>query len=263
MILSRDEAVCVVLGMAENNEINSTTKLNKLLARLNLFLIPIDIDFSLNKYGSFNAELDSLESCKYFSIETYRYKDNDVKKYKITNHGTELFKETKNKKLNKILTEEEYSQITEEIRELSKLRASDISGDEHKILLVDIETRYKLIGKINEVLVELFDLKDIHIPEDAIANIRLKAIIEYCYYVTLYLKKKFEKIEENYDYEAYMFDYYFLYHIGNLIPFVKKQLRGEKDVHMINRYYHYLIYSVKDRYPFSIDNPDLNKLIAE
>ena len=62
MILSKEEAICLVLGLSEKNIVSSTTKMNKLLARLNLFFIPIDFNFSLNRFGSFNAELDAISS---------------------------------------------------------------------------------------------------------------------------------------------------------------------------------------------------------
>ena len=49
MILSKDESICLTLSLSEKNIVSSTTKLNKLLARLNLFFIPIDFNFSLNR----------------------------------------------------------------------------------------------------------------------------------------------------------------------------------------------------------------------
>lgn len=38
MILSKDEAISLILAWSDKNSVFSVTKLNKLLARLNLFL---------------------------------------------------------------------------------------------------------------------------------------------------------------------------------------------------------------------------------
>ena len=73
MILSKDEAICLILGMSKNMEVSSPTKLNKLLARLNLYFIPIDISFSLNKFGSFSADLSSLQANDYYGLSPYNY----------------------------------------------------------------------------------------------------------------------------------------------------------------------------------------------
>lgn len=266
MILSKDEAVCVVLGFAVDNVVSSPTKLNKLLARLNLHFIPIDIDFDLNKYGSFNADLNDLVSNEYYKLESYEYNGSSVNKFILKSKGKELFDKVIHNKLNKILSEDDLKALNNEIHSLSKLPAREISDNEHKKLLVDVDDRHMLLQKVNIVLVEMTDLYDKieEISSDSSNGIRLRALIEYCYFLARHLKKKFDSIGEKYDFEAYMFDYYFLYHIHIIIPFLTKQIKSkERDVKKINKYYQYIINSVKDkRYPFSLGNPDLHKLIA-
>jgi hypothetical protein len=272
MILNRDEAICLILGLSNNNEVSSPTKLNKLLARLNLLLIPIDIDFKLNKYGSFNTNLDSLNTTEYYSVEPYSYKPVgantvvETKKFKLTTDGEKLFENVMNKKLDKIYSDTDFEILKKTIYDLSKLPAKDISEDEHQKLLVDTDTRHKLIGNSTSLTVDMFDVFNElkNISSDNIIDIRLRALIEYCYHLSIYLKNKFDKLDDSYDYEAYMFDYYFLFHLEQLVPFLQKQISAkEKDAKAINKYYQYIINSVKERYPFSLENEHLPKMIAQ
>lgn len=266
MILSKDESMSLVLGLSEKNTISSTTKLNKLLARLNLFFIPIDFNFSLNKFGSFNAELDTLSSNDFFTVESYIYNNRDCHKYILKQDGLKLYETDVMKKLKKIMKQNEFDELKKEIYNLSMLRAEDIAENEHKKLLLDVDDRFKLEQKLNEVFI---DLKDIYmeiglLKEESIVSIRLKALIEYSYHLIKYLReKKFKRIDEkDYDFDAYMPDYYFLYNIGKIIPFLKKQINEKnKDEISINKYYQYIVNSMRD-YPFSIENPDLKDLIA-
>ena len=129
MILSKDEAICLVLGLSAKKEISSITKLNKLLARLNLHLIPIDLDFDLNKFGSFNADLKHLESNQYYELSPYEYKDKTINKFILKPEGETLFGKVIHSKLNKILTEEDFESLKNNINELSRLPASDISNN--------------------------------------------------------------------------------------------------------------------------------------
>ncbi len=267
MILSKDEAICLILGLSKNKEVSSLTKLNKLLARLNLYFIPIDINFTLNKFGSFSADLTSLQANEYYEISPYRYMGRMVNKLILTHKGEELFIETIKPKIDKILTEEDFNSLKETIEYLSSLSAGEISDNEHRKLLVDIEDRFKLQQKINEILVEMYDLYQQidKIPEVKIADIRLKAIIEYCYHLAKYFKQiKFKHLsEEEYDFEAHMFDYYFLYNLAQIIPFLKEQfLKKDKDAIILNKYYQYFINSIKSDYPFSINNNNLKELIV-
>ncbi len=159
MILSKDEAISLILEFSERNIVTSPTKLNKLLARLNLNFIPIDIDFTLNKYGSYNAELANLEKSKYFNIEKYTLKDGTNSKRFVQNpQGKKLFFEVVKPKIGQVLTKEEADSLYHEINELSKLRADEISDNEHKKLLVDVENRFKLEQKINATYCDLLDL---------------------------------------------------------------------------------------------------------
>jgi hypothetical protein len=165
------------------------------------------------------------------------------------------------------MTAEDIKEVRDSIYELSSLRADEISGEEHKKLLVDIDDKTKLRNKLNEILVDLFDLynEQKEIKGDNITDIKLKALIEYSYYLIRFLKeKRFKNLKDSsYNFDAYMFDYYFLYNLGKIIPFLKEQLNSDiKEEIKINRYYQYLINSVREKYPFSLDNPDLNKLIS-
>lgn len=267
MILSKDEAICFILGMSKNREVSSPTKLNKLLARLNLYFIPIDISFSLNKFGSFSADLSSLQANDYYTVAPYNYMGRSVNRFVLKPKGQELFTETIKLKINKILTDEEFNSLKETIQYLSSLSVNEISDNEHKKLLVDIDDRFKLQQKINENFIELSDLyQQINkLPENKIAEIRLKALIEYCYYLIKYLKEKrfIHLSEEEYDFDAHMFDYYFLYNISQIIPFLNKQIsEKEKDAISINKFYQYFVNSVKEEYPFSINNKNLKELIV-
>ena len=267
MILSKDEAICLILGISKDRGISSPTKLNKLLARLNLYFIPIEIKFSLNKFGSFNADLSSLQTNDYYDVAPYNYIGRGVNKFILKPKGQELFTETIKLKINKILSDEEFNLLKDTIQYLSSLSVAEISDNEHKKLLVDIDDRFKLQQKINENYIELSDLyQQINkLPENKIAEIRLKALIEYCYYLIKYLKeKRFVHLsEEEYDFDAHMFDYYFLYNISQIIPFLNKQIsEKEKDAVSINKFYQYFVNSVKEEYPFSIDNKNLKELIV-
>src|SRR3989344_1959943 len=267
MILSKDEAICLILGMSKNMEVSSPTKLNKLLARLNLYFIPIDISFSLNKFGSFSADLSSLQANEYYNVAPYNYIGRSVNKFVLKPKGQELFTETIKLKINKILTDGEFNSLKETIQYLSSLSVTEISDNEHKKLLVDIDDRFKLQQKINESFIGLIDIyQQINkLPENEIAEIRLKALIEYCYHLIKYLKeKRFVHLsEEEYDFDAHMFDYYFLYNISQIIPFLNKQIsEKEKDAISINKFYQYFVNSVKEEYPFSINSKNLKELIV-
>lgn len=266
MILSKEEAICLVLGSSDKNIISSTTKLNKLLARLNLFFIPIDFNFTLSRYGSFDAELSQLKDNDYYHIESYEINGKKCHKYILKPMGKELFDIKVKKKIAEILTKEEFDELKAEIYNLSELNANQISNNEHKKLLVDVEDRFRLNQKLNVVLADLYDLyeKINEITEDSLESIRLKALIEYSYYLIKFLKeKRFKRLEEKeYDFDAHMFDYYFLADIKEIIPFIKEQISEiKKDAIRINKYYQYIINSVRE-YPFSLENKNLKELVT-
>jgi len=268
VILSKDEAICLVLEFSKNKEVSSPTKLNKLLARLNLHFVPVDINFSLNKFGSFSADLSGIQETDYYSIASYNYKERTINKFSLKPKGEQLFKETIKQKLDEIFTEQDFNSLKSTINHLSSLNAAEISDNEHKKLLIDVENRFKLQQKLNETSVEIYDLYQTleKIPEDSIAALRLKALIEYCYFLMNYLKEiRFKHLpEEEYDFEAYMFDYYFLYNISRIIPFLDKQIsKANKDSITINKYYQYFVNSVRENYPFSLENKDLKELIVQ
>jgi len=263
--LKKEEAICLVLAFSKNNEISSKTKLNKLLARLNLFAIPIDFDFSLNKYGSCSVEIDEIEDTNYYGSESYSYQGRQVTKFYLKDEGRKLYNETVKPKLQKILTPEEFMELREKIYSLSQLKAEDISTDEHRRLLVDIEDRYKLIQTVNAVYIDIMELyeKINEIPEHSFANIKLRGLIEYCYYLSKFFKeKRFKRIGDEYDFGAYMFDYYLLFFLIRIIPFLKEQMVSKvKDDIRINRYYNFLMVELKDKHPFSLENKDLKELV--
>ena len=69
--------------------------------------------------------------------------------------------------------------------------------------------------------------------------------------------------EEEYDFDAHMFDYYFLYNLSQITPFLNKQIsEKEKDAISINKFYQYFVNSVKEEYPFSINSKNLKELIV-
>src|SRR3989338_13277 len=102
MILSKDEAICLILGISKNREVSSPTKLNKLLARLNLYFIPIDISFSLNKFGSFSADLSNLQPNDYYDVIPYLYMGRSVNRFVLKQMGQALLVETIKPKIDKI-----------------------------------------------------------------------------------------------------------------------------------------------------------------
>lgn len=266
MILSKEEAVCLVLNFSRGKKINSLMKLNKLVARLNLYFIPAAVNFSLSRWGSFDADLRDLQSNEYFDKSSYLYQGKEIPLFKLKEKGEELANQVIKTKIKDILDEEEIDKLTKDIFEKSQLPASQLSEEEHKELLVDKEDRQQLIERINTLAVDIADLyrKIGKIPQEALEDVRLAAFIEYYYYLSRYLKeRRFRNIgHEGYDFDAYMFDYYFLYLLDKeVIPLIKAQLKERTPI-LINKYYQYFVNSVKDRYPFSLDNPDLFKIIA-
>ena len=266
MILSIDEAMCFILGSSDNNEVSSLTKLNKLLARLNLHLIPTEFEFSLNKFGSYCQELKLLKENDKFAIKQYKMNDKFHQKYIVKDNGLQLAKDVEENKLKVILKDSEILSLKKEILELSRLGAGEISDNEHEKLFVDTSDKFKLIQRVNSTYIDLIDIfEEIdEIEENNLTNIKFKALIEYCYYLCKYFKeKRFKNISNDYDYNAYMFDYYLLFALEKqIIPFLKISLKSkQKDEKIISRYYNYIIDSVKDKHPFSIENPNLKELV--
>ncbi len=266
MILSEDEAICLILVLSEGNNVNSQTKLNKLIARLNLHLIPVEIDFELNKYGSFSADLEDLTTNDYYEVYSYPFRGRTCQGYRLKDKGRELFNTVVNRKINSIMDDPDKVALKDEIFELSTRTAEEISGNEHRKLLVDVDERHKLIGRVNEVLVDMSDTyrRINEVPEDTSEGIKLRALIEYCYYLAKFIHNKFQRLpEDEYDFEAFMFDYYFLYHLHEINGFLNKQIDSpEKDTKKINKYYDYLVRSIKERYPFSLNNKDLKDILV-
>lgn len=268
MLLSKEEAISLVLFFSKGQTILSSTKLNKLVARLNLFFIPTEIDFSLNKWGSHDESLSNLQETEYYEVGTTPYKGNQVQKVILKDRGKEKAQEVI-KKIYEVLTDEEVNELRSKIYELSGYSAAQISEDEHRELLVDADEKYKIKQTSSEIHIEMLDLyaEIDKVPANTIINIRFRALIEYCYYLTKYLKEKFERLNEGsieYNFGAYMLDYYFIRNIKkNIIPFIKEQMSSEeKDTIKINKFYNFIVNSATDRYPFSLYNKNLKELIA-
>jgi hypothetical protein len=62
-----------------------------------------------------------------------------------------------------------------------------------------------------------------------------------------------------------MFDYYLLFALEKkVIPFLKNNIKSNKrDEKITFRYYNYIIDSVKDKHPFSLENSDLKELVIQ
>ncbi len=265
MNLTKDESICLVLGLAYKHEINSKTKLNKLLGRLNLNFIPLDFEFTLHKNGSFAVELGDIEGNELFDLSHYDYKGTQCTKYILKEKGMKLFDLVISKKLPQILSDDDINEIIERFYALSKLSAREIADNEHKKLLVDVDDRFILKQTAHDLSVELFDLygEAKKVDKNSFAGIDLRALIEYSYFLVRYLsEKKFKKLDdESYDFEADMLDYYFLYNIAEIIPFMNEQLNsGHRDIRKINKFYQFLVHSAEGIYPFSLENPDLKDL---
>jgi hypothetical protein len=259
MILTKEEAICLTLSMSKDERISSLTKLNKLIARLNLHLVPIDIDFTLNKYGSFNSDLSDLSSNTCFEVRPYT----GGQSYHLLPEGEKIVKDRIMPKLLSILSADEIENLNEEIMGLSHLPPKEISDDEHRKLFLDVDDRHKLIQSVNILKADLAELyghiDDINATDRT--GIRLRALIEYCHFLVEHLSRKFSKLEDKYDFNAYMYDYYFRYQLGEAVPFLQAQMESKiKDGTKINKYYQYFVNSVGDRYPFSLDNGDLFKI---
>jgi hypothetical protein len=267
VLLSKEEAISLILAYSRDNRVSSITKLNKLLARLNFFMIPADIDFRLNKYGSYNPDVQ-FETNQNYEVYSYDWRGDSHEGLRILPSGMELADQVVQHKLKKILTDADIQELKAKIYHLSQMAAGEISEEEHKSLLVDEDDRTQLIHRINTVSVEFLDLYEDSkkLPESSTSSLRLSAFIEYCYSLTKFLKeKRFKNIEmQGYDFDAYMFDYYFLYLLEkDAIPFIKSQLSQiELDSITINRYYQYFINFARSRYSFSLDNPELSSLVS-
>lgn len=269
VILTEEESISLILFCSKNNSIFGKMKLNKLLARLNLFLIPCDIEFSLNKFGSYNANLEELQTNEYFEITINKSYGKDIPVYFIKEEGQKLVAEIVIPKLLEIYEKKEISLIKEKIFNLSLLDAQDISSDEHKKLLVDIDDKFKLKQKINEILIELTDfyLEIDKIPENSIFDIKLSAMIEYSYFLIKYLERKMtSKLddESKFDFDSYMFDYYFIYILyDEVLPFIKREFKShDNNEKLLTRIYGFLTESVKYKYPFSLHNENLKDLLV-
>lgn len=248
-MLSEREAILLVLYWAKNNVINSQTKLNKLVARLNLRFIPVNVPFELNKYGSYDADLGPVTSDDYCIISSY---NRQIPRYSLTQKGRA---HVEHHILPKLL-HENIPALQEEIALLSTYSAKELSSDEHGKLLVD--HRHRLVQRVNEMDVELTELyNDLTLPTTT-GEVTHNALVEFCHLITRYLRHK-RFIHERYDFEAYMQDYYLLYIIyKDILPYLKQRTIHETKT---QAFYEYVL-SITQEYPFSVHNPNLKELVA-
>lgn len=260
-VLTKDECIALALYYAPQHKISSMTTLQKTIARLQKFLIPMEVEFTLNEHGSDSQEIRNTQSTVYYERQNY----DEGSAFVLTGQGESKVQQVIRDKLSKICTSTELKEINRELTRLAALRAQEARDDEHEFLLVDVEDRSKLVGRINATHIELFDLyNDIKKRyRKTTADITLAGLIEYAYYLSKYLKeKRFKNIEqEGYTYGAYMMDFYFLKELENLVPILKEQ-QGNPDEELLDKYYkRFTSFAKGGRYPFALDNPDLKQII--
>jgi hypothetical protein len=262
MFLTREEAISFILACGQG-KVSSKTKLNKLLARLNLHFVPVDIDFRLNQFGSFSVDLQ-MESTPHYIAQEYAWQGNQGTSLQLTGEGQRLAADAR-KKILQILSPQELNTLEVELAELHALRANEIADNEHRKLFVDVEDRHKLRDRVNVVHIDLLDLQETVSKEpQTFADITYAALVEYCFFLSKYLKeRRFRNIENSGDYEfdSYMLDYYFLYNLEQAIPEIQAQSKSPvKDERLLNKLYQYFVNSARE-YPFSLENLHLKELM--
>lgn len=263
-MLAKNEAISLVLFLGKGT-INSTVTLQKSVARLLSYLIPLEYEFKLNKYGSDCKEIRDMSSTEWYDLEPYTWKGGTGRKYQITEKGRQLAEEVLQYKVTKLLTVEETELMKEEIEDVASMSADEASKDEHEKLLVDKEDRHKLIYRINNVHIELLDLHEPikNTEPKTLEEIDLYALIEYAYYLSKFIKEiRFKGIEQTgYDFEADMRDYYYIEYLETkLIPEIKLSLKNP-DEKKLSKLYSKLKAFGDEGYKFSLKNPELMKLI--
>lgn len=255
--LSLNEAVCLVLNLAKNNKINSTTTLQKSVARLQKYLILLEFEFLLNKYGSDSPELRSQDGNEFFSKEPYDYTGGTGYSFLIKEKGFELAKSAE-EKIKSFISEDEFKDLKNEIISLSSMSAAEASDNEHSLLLVDLKNREKLIFKINSVNIDLYDLYE-KLNDTNEHNLTYNALVEYLYNLSKFLKeKRFKNIDDKgYTYEKEMYDYYLLLNLEESL----KSIQNSPSEEWLEKTYNKFIEFGKVNHVFSIENPDLMRLI--
>lgn len=261
-MFSKKEAIYFILKNAKDNYISSITKLNKILARLNLHLMPINIEFHLNKYGSYNPELGEIESNNLWSVSDYNTSNGySGKSIKLVSEDSNIDNKI-SKKMQRNFTPKQLIKIKMEIYSMSSKSAKDLSDEEHKKLLVDIENREKLIFRANSNECDYLDLYE-EIKARQVKNfdeVKLKGLIEYCFELSKFLKSKIDKLpEDEYDYDENMNTYYYLKILEDVKPFIEKQIDNITDNKKINLLCEFLI-RMDSRYTFSIHNANYKDL---
>jgi hypothetical protein len=261
-MLTKDEAISLALYWGDG-KINSEVVLQKTVARLLSFLIPLECEFKLNKYGSDCLEIRESSNTEFYEKSEYNWSCGKGKKYILTNKGNELAKQTI-QKIKNLISENELINVKNEITLVSKMNANEASQNEHLKLLIDEDMRPKLSYRIKNVHISLLDIYNEIKNNEAIntAQISLYGLIEYAFYLSKFImEKRFKGIEnKGYDFDADMKDYYYLEYLEKLIDVIKENLNNPNEK-MLDNHYNRMLNFANEGYPFSLNNPDLMSLI--
>lgn len=256
--LSVQEACAIVLFWSKNKRISSKTKLNKLVASLHNWLIPLDFRFELNRFGSQCLEVESqFGNSDYFGIESARnYQGTELYLKPV---GEELAKNAI-KKIMPLYNEKEQEEISTWIYQASQKAANVLSEEEHINQLYDEDQRPKLVRRVNETHIELLDLCAAikNKKPSSEEEVDKFALIEYSYFLSKFLKeKRFKKIDdEGYEFGADTLNYYYIKYLEELVKKLKSNTKFD-----YNKEYQKLIASSKENYPFSLHNEDLKNIV--
>lgn len=268
-MLSKKEAIAFCLFFSNNNRIGSKTKLNKIVASLNVNGIPVNTIFILNKNGSFCEEL--TEGCEDILSEyAYNYGEKKGISFTLTDKGKELAKEVLHRKILIAFDELEISTIKERINYFNSLDSSSLSEFEHIKLKVNIDDRFKLNQTSNSVNIDYLDIYSgfMKIKTDSFATIDLKGISQFYFYLSGYLRKKFNKLDDTYQFGALMINYYLLFLLQEQIEIFKIPVEDllvnkNKSLHRLNRGYDAVQELIKIYdYPFSLENPKISEVVG-
>jgi hypothetical protein len=228
LYLTESEAISFLLSIFPNKKVKRKTSLNKLLARFPLSYVPVDIRFELNQYGT--TIESGLESPSYRVCEQVH---NDLH-YKVTELNREGFKEAgiAEKKLKLFLGQERLAQLVEELKRLNELSVSEISEEEHEMLLVDVDKGPLLVQRVSETYISYLDfmneIKDKRARTEE--ELELYSLIELGYLISLFLHTEiFPEESCDYKYGENMYHYYFIYLLYSLIGKIKNALSGGFD----------------------------------
>ena len=263
-MLTKEEAISFVLYCSKDHKVTSTTKLQKATARMLKYFIPLDFEFNLNRYGSDCEEIRHTQSNEFYERSDYNHSGRECSSFSLKDEGLKVAEKVATYKLTKMLSSTEIQELRSEISKITDMGATEASDNEHKLLLVDEEHREKLIMRINDVNLRLFDLYE-EIKDkkaETSAEMALYGLIEYAYYLSKFIReKRFKNIDEKgYDFEADMRDYYYLYNLNELIPIIEENMENP-DEELLDGYFKKFLHLSESGYPFSLDNKNLLEII--